>query len=83
MSSAVLSRHLSVVPNLQRLVATCIERSVAGARAVAFWLAALLPLVVLGALATGSVNRYPAVLAGILVLNAICAVVGHGHTPGR
>lgn len=81
MSSATPSRPTSAAPF--KLVVSCIERCVAGVRAAAFWTAALLPLLVLSALATGVASEYPSALAGTLTLNAVCAIVGHEHTPGR
>jgi hypothetical protein len=77
MSSATPSRPTSAVP----LLASCIERFVAGVRAVAFWTAALLPIAVLASLATGAASRHPSVLAGALTLNAVCAIIGHEHSP--
>lgn len=81
MSSATPSRPTSAAPF--QLVVSLIERCVAGVRAAAFWTAALLPLLVFAALATGVASNHPSVLAGTLALNALCAVVGHRHTPGR
>ena len=81
MSSATPTRPTSAHP--LRFIVSCIERCVAGVRAAAFWTAALLPLVVLAALVTGAANRYPSVLAGALAVNAVCAVIGHEHSPGR
>ena len=79
MSSATPSRQTSAVP--LRFQASCIERFVAGVRAVAFWAAALLPIAVLASLATGAASRHPSVLAGALALNAVCAIIGHEHSP--
>lgn len=81
MSSATPSPPTSTVP-LRSLV-SWIERCVAGVRAAAFWTAALLPLVVLAALAVGAADGNASALAGALTLNAVCAVVGHEHSPGR
>lgn len=81
MSSATPSRQTSAQP--LRFLVSCIERCVAGVRAVAFWTATLLPLLVLVAIATGVASRYPSVLAGSIAVNAVCAVIGHEHSPGR
>jgi hypothetical protein len=62
---------------------SCVAQCAAGVRALAFWAAALLPLTVLVALTTGVASGDPSLLAGALALNAVCAVVGHGHSPGR
>lgn len=81
MSSATSSRLTPADPF--RVLVACVEQCIAGVRAIAFWAAALLPLTVLLALTTGVASRYPSVLAGTLALNAVCAVVGHEHSPGR
>ena len=81
MSSATKSNAPSITPGLPQLVSGCIKRLTTGVRATAFWAAALLPLVVIAGLATGLAGQYPAALAGALALNAVCAVVGHGHAP--
>ena len=81
MSSATPSTTTSAHP--LRYLVSCIERCVAGVRAAAFWTAALLPLLVLAALVAGAANLNPSVLAGVLALNAVCAVIGHDHSPGR
>lgn len=81
MSSATPSRPTPTVPDPYGVVTSCIERLVAGVRAIAFWTAALLPLALLAALTTGTAGRRPSLLAGALALNAVCAVVGHGHAP--
>lgn len=81
MSNATPSPTTATRP-LGRL-ASWLRRCVAGVRAAAFWTAALLPLVVLAALAVGAAEGNPSVLAGALTLNAICAVVGHAHSPDR
>ncbi|WP_178918077.1 hypothetical protein [Natronomonas gomsonensis] len=83
MSSATQSNAPSITPGLPQLVSGCIERLTTGVRAAAFWAAALLPLVVIAGLATGLAGQYPEALAGALALNAVCAVVGHGHAPQR
>jgi VIT1/CCC1 family predicted Fe2+/Mn2+ transporter len=80
MSSATPSRPTPTVPDPYGIATACTERLVAGARAIAFWTAALLPLVLLAALTTGTAGRHPSLLAGGLALNAVCAVLGHGHT---
>jgi len=81
MSSATPLRPKIAVP--LRLLVSCIERIAAGVRALAFWAAALLPLLVLSAMALGAAGEYPSVLAGALAVNAVCAIVGHDHSPGR
>jgi hypothetical protein len=79
MSSAMPSHRSPSSFGLYRAVTTVVARVVAAVRAVAFWTATLLPLVAVGGIAAGVASQYPTALAGILTLNAVCAVVGHGH----
>ena len=81
MSSATPSRPAPLATDDRSTAAAWIDRAVAGVRATAFWSAAVLPLVVIAAIAAVPIGQYPAILAGALALNVICAVVGHGHTP--
>jgi hypothetical protein len=46
---------------------------------MAFWSAALLPLVIVGALFSGAVGASAVGIA--LAVNAACAIVGHNYTP--
>lgn len=78
MSSATPHRP-SLPSGLHSLAARCTERLAAGVRATAFWSAALLPLVILGALAAGLAGDHMSFVAGALVVNAICAVIGHDY----
>lgn len=48
-------------------------------RFVAFWLATLLPFVYLPLLATGAVATHRLGFAGLVGLNALAFVIGHGH----
>jgi hypothetical protein len=82
MSSATPSRPAPFATDDRSTVAAWTKRFVSGVRATAFWSAAVLPLVVIAAMAAVPVGQYPAILAGALALNVICAVVGHEHTPG-
>ena len=82
MSSATPSHPAPLAPDDRSAVAAWVDRLVAGVRATAFWSAAVLPLFVIGALVAGPMGQHPAVLAGVLALNVLCAVVGHEHTPG-
>lgn len=83
MSNATSPRSSPVVPALTQLTAAVAGHFRSGVRAVAFWIAALLPLAVLALLATGLADRDPLELLGLLALAAVCAVVGHDHSPGR
>ena len=49
-------------------------------RAVAFWTAALLPPVLVAGLLAGSIGQQLDVV-GAIALSAVCALVGHGHSP--
>ncbi|CAI49223.1 uncharacterized protein NP_2264A [Natronomonas pharaonis DSM 2160] len=81
MSSATPPRSTVHSPELQTALSALGRQLAAVVRAAAFWLAALLPLAVLAALVVGSLTQSPALLAGVLTLNVVCAVVGHGHSP--
>ena len=50
-------------------------------QAVAFWTAALLPPVLVVGLLAGPVGQQLDVVGGAIALNAVCALVGHGHSP--
>ena len=83
MSSATPSHPALPSTDSESIVAAFAGRLVYGVRATAFWTAAVLPLFVLGAVAVGSAGRYPEALVGALMINALCAVIGHKHTPNR
>lgn len=83
MSSATQSTLSSVTLDLHRVKSICIERFVNGLRAVSFWTAALLPLVILAGMITGMASQHTTAVASALALNAICAVLGHSHSPNR
>jgi hypothetical protein len=48
-------------------------------RCVAFWLATLLPFTYLPLMAMGVVTTHGTAFAGVVCLNAVAFVVGHGH----
>lgn len=79
MSSATPSRSSPATADLHRLVRGCADRLLTGVRAMAFWSAALLPLVIVAALASGAVGVDTVGIA--LAINAACAVIGHSYTP--
>ncbi|MFB6161664.1 MAG: hypothetical protein ABEJ61_10905 [Haloferacaceae archaeon] len=54
---------------------------VALVRAVAFWVAALVPLAYLPLLATGVVAEHPLGFLGVAAANGLAFVVGHAHDP--
>lgn len=64
------------LPALGTTVARLLTRSV---RAVAFWVAALLPLSYLPLLAAGVTAEHPLVFAALLCVNATAFVLGHTH----
>ncbi len=80
MSTATPTRT-PITRNLHGLVKICLDRLTTLVCAAAFWIAALLPLMILAGLTTGAANRYPSLLAGTLAMNAVCAIIGHSHTP--
>ena len=77
-SMSIANRPLPSAPSgtLERLAGY----AVGGVRAVAFWTATLLPFALVVGLFTGAVAQ-PRVFGGALLLNAICAVLGHDHSP--
>lgn len=79
MSSATPSRLSPATADRRRLVAALADRLVTGVRAMAFWSAALLPLVIVAALFSGAVGASAVGIA--LAVNAACAIVGHNYTP--
>lgn len=83
MSSATPSRQTPSVTDSRNAAAAWLDRAGRGVRATAFWSSTVLPLFVVAALAAGAAGQYPVALAGVLALNVACAVVGHGHSPGR
>ena len=83
MSSATQSHPTPPVNDDRSTVTAWLDRAAASVRATAFWSATVLPLFVFAGLAVGSAGEYPLALAAALVLNLACAVVGHGHSPGR
>ena len=51
-------------------------------RRLAFWGSVLLPLAYVPLL-SGVAGDRPLLVAGLLSLNAVCLLVGHGHSPDR
>lgn len=58
-----------------------VRTAVNGVRAVAFWTAALLPLVLVAGLFAGVADQHLSAVGGALLLNVVSAVIGHGHSP--
>lgn len=52
-----------------------------GVQAVAFWTAALMPLVLVAGLFAGVADQHVGAVGGALVANVALAVLGHGHSP--
>ncbi|WP_201740132.1 hypothetical protein [Salinigranum halophilum] len=69
------------VDDLQRFGSALVEAVVDAVRAVAFWLAALLPLSYLPLLATGVVAEHPFGFVALLASNTVAFVLGHTHRP--
>jgi hypothetical protein len=57
-----------------------IDVATTSVQAVAFWTAALMPLVLVAGLFAGITQQLTAV-GGALLVNVVCAVIGHGHSP--
>jgi hypothetical protein len=84
MSSATPSSFSIPRPSsLPGVFARTVQRLVTGIKAVTFWSAALLPLVLVGALAAGIGTQRPNLFTALLAVNVVCAVVGHGYSPER
>lgn len=56
-------------------------QAVSGVRTAAFWIAVVLPFVIVLALSTGYAASYQVGVIALVALNAVAAVVGHNHTP--
>jgi hypothetical protein len=70
------------VEGLARLGSALVGPVVDATRAVAFWLATLLPLTYLPLLATGVAAEHPFGFFALLCSNALAFVLGHTHDPG-
>ena len=58
---------------------TLVDLAVLPVRFVAFWVATLLPFAYLPMLATGMVTTHRVAFAGLVCLNAVAFVAGHGY----
>jgi len=54
---------------------------VSGVQAAAFWTAALLPLALVVGLFAGALDQHLGAIGGAFLVNVVCALVGHGHSP--
>lgn len=83
MSAPVASTDRSVGKRLQ-------ETAVAGVRAIAFWIAVVLPVAYLPVLSTLLFPVFPAAvpldpffeLVALLAVHGSCVLLGHEHAPG-
>ena len=74
--------HLpTAVDPLHSLVASTINASISALQGLAFWATIPLPLAILGSLVTGLVSSMPHLVGALVVLNILCAAVGHRHSP--
>ena len=80
-SDLSLPRPPAAESNVQSLVAMIVETIVAVFQGVAFWASIPLPLVIAGTLATNVVAAQPLLVSGLVVLNIVCAVLGHNYSP--
>jgi hypothetical protein len=78
MSSAT-TNHVPATTENRSTVTGYLDRFRHGVRATAFWTATILPIVILAAIAVGAAGQYPIALASALAINAVSAVIGHGH----
>lgn len=58
---------------------TLVDLAVLPVRFVAFWVATLLPFAYLPMLAAGMVTTHRVAFAGLVCLNAVAFVAGHGY----
>ena len=61
-----------------RAVAASFRTAVSGA---AFWASIPLPLVILAMLVTGAVMTAPLLVVGLVIVNVVCAALGHTYSP--
>lgn len=80
MSSATNTSE-SLVPVVASTVTGLGAHAASSVRTAAFWVAVVLPFVVLLALSTGYAAASPVGVIALVALNAVAAVVGHNHTP--
>ena len=71
----------SPVPSHNAVIAKAGDKLMTTVRAAAFWATIPLPLVIVGTLLTGHVTSTPLFVAGLVLLNVLCAVFGHSHSP--
>jgi hypothetical protein len=76
-----IPRPPAVASRIQALLATFVETIVAVFRGVAFWATIPLPLIIAGTLATDVVTTEPLLVGGLVVLNVLCAALGHNYSP--
>lgn len=75
----LVSSTSETLPAVRRALDDFASGLSASVRAVAFWLAVLLPPSYIPLLATGFVVEHALAFAGLLVVNALGLVVGSGH----
>ncbi|MFC6974618.1 hypothetical protein ACFQL1_07870 [Halomicroarcula sp. GCM10025709] len=76
-----IPRPPAVASSLQALLTTIVGAVVSVFRGVAFWATIPLPLVIAGTLATNVVATEPFLVGGLVVLNVLCAALGHNYSP--
>jgi hypothetical protein len=76
-----IPRPPAVASTLQALLATIVETIVSLFQGIAFWATIPLPLVIAGTLATNVVATRPLLVGGLVVLNIVCAALGHNYSP--
>lgn len=81
MSSATKSSSIARSVDPFGVIASVLRGVVGAVQAVAFWTAALLPLLILGGIVSGAAGQHPEVFVGALSVNLVTAVLGHNHSP--
>lgn len=78
----VSSRTVTSIPGPARSNAyTAVERAADGLRTAAFWATVLLPALYVPVLYGGIAGQRTGIALLLLALNAVCALIGHDHTP--
>ena len=82
MSSATESSSRPVDTGRERFTAGTIHRVILlPIRAMAFWLAVVLPIAIIASLVFGLATTNPVLVLVLLTVNVCCLVLGHDHTP--
>jgi hypothetical protein len=68
---------------LRTRLSNAADTAATAVRGLAFWTTIPLPLVIVAALLTGAATAAPLFVAGLVVLNGLCAALGQPYSPNR